>query len=214
MELHLYDQNCHLCKPKNRNYLHEFCLTYRSITFVVHFCCHYYGKDWLDAACIVSELYDDIETSTHWRNTGLSPAMHYGLRHKGYWQHECEDYHRCGACGKYAYNEFKFLECGALIIDRRIIYRFSKDSDAVSDVVDKRFCDKCYRIRVDRLLELNEREMNLWLEQQILERRKLSQLRKLQGLFSEAKKALRQNKDHEALQLLKEEFEQAASLPE
>jgi hypothetical protein len=104
------------------------------------------------------------------------------------------------------------LKDGNLCVGGRFMYVFWKDSDLLSDFLGKRFCDECFKIRVDRLRETNEREMRLWLEQATLEKRELSQLRKLQGLFSAAKTALRQNKGHEALQLLKEEFEQAASL--
>lgn len=216
MELHLNDQNCRFCNPQQGDYLREFRLHYKSLTFVVHFCCHYYGKQWMDAALMVGELYDDIETCLHWRDTDLDPAMHYGLRHKGYWKHECDAYYMCGDCGcRHAYKQFRLLGNASLSVGGgRVIHIFSRDSDAVSDFLGKRFCDECFRTRVNALLERNEREMSLWLEQAMLEKRELSQLRKLQGLFSEAKKALRQNKGREALQLLKEGFEQAASLPE
>lgn len=220
MELHLHDKNCHLCNSQKRDFWHEFRLSYKSITFVVHFCCHYYGKDWRDASDIVGELYDDIETCSYWKDTDLIPAMHYGLHHKGYWGHECQEYQTCKDCGcDYASEEFKRID-DWVFGTRHRLRLFNKDLD-VSEFLGKRFCCECSKVREGKLIELNERERELWYERQQQwfereqqKRRELSQLRKLQGLFSEAKTALRQNKGHEALQLLKEGFEQAASLRE
>lgn len=214
-EFHLYDQNCDLCNPQNRDYQHEFCFTYKSIVFIVHLCRHCV-KHWSTASHIVGELYDEIDTRADWRYTDLAPAMHYGLYHRGYWNHECDEYYNCRDCGcRYSHNRIEMRKDGNLLFECGTVqFIFKKDSGWISDFLDKRFCDACYKVRVSRLLELNEREKRLWLERIMLEKRELSQLKKLQGLFSEAKKALRQNKGQEVLQLLKEEFEQAASLPE
>lgn len=216
MEFHLYDRDCNICDPLNRQRDREFIFELKSLVFVVHVCGHCTIAREI-AMIIIEDNYDEICTATYWRNSDLKPAIRYGIYHCGYWGHECIAYRTCADCGdEYASNTFRKtgngLSAGDLRMEMAPVVNVAHDW--ASGYLDRRFCNKCFKNRIDCFFELNRKELKSWYEKLIQGKRDLSQLRKLQRLFSQARMSLRQNKGHDVLQSLKTEFEQVANSQE
>jgi len=215
MEFHLYDQDCNICDPLNRQFKFEFKFEFKSLVFVVHICRH--CKRGRNVAMeIIGDEYDEINTLTCWRNSDLSPAIRYGIYHQGYWDHECDSYYLCNDCGcGYAVNSF--IKSGHKVFalgSSQSICCFSTIAGLDPELLGKRFCEVCFKSRVEWISSVIKKEVKSWCEEQMQERRERLQLRKLKKLFSQSKKSLRKTASREVLQSLKTEFEQVATLPE